>query len=186
MLRLFCLTFFVVAVYSKEARFVFPSLPLKTVTGISIFSATTTVTTTPFCFTVRPLISLTTGTLLTVTTNVAAPGNCRRRRWAFEDPVDEQLRSLLEESPLAATAIETSKLPELNSSEEADGSGDQIVSSMESDRMVDDTEMEGRLFNIITTTLRTITAMSTRTSTAGTKSLTINCTPIGNNNINAC
>ncbi|XP_065558703.1 uncharacterized protein LOC136026253 [Artemia franciscana] len=187
MLKLLCLTISVAVAYAKEARFVFlPVVNRPTITGVSIVSTTTTVTSTPFCFTVQPLISLTTGTLLTVTTDVAAPGNCRRRRWAFEDPVDEQLRTLLEETPLAATAIETSKLPEMNSSEEADGSGDEIVSSMENDQVSHETEMDGRFINFFDSTVKIITAISTLTANAPTKSLTVNCTPINANAINAC
>ncbi|KAK2724713.1 uncharacterized protein LOC136032713 [Artemia franciscana] len=169
--------FFAVAIASEE-RLLFASFG-KTLTYYKFTSASTTVSHTPFCYTIAPLISVPT-TLTTITTSLGAPLNCRRRRWAYENPIDGELVEISAGNPAAVTLAEATQLPDLRTVETSDDGETYMIDASINTESFERASPEERFVKVgISTVKTTMTLFTTITNNAATRTFTIGCTPQG-------
>ncbi|KAK2710731.1 uncharacterized protein LOC136026418 [Artemia franciscana] len=187
MFKFIILPLFVAAVShaeNEDARFIMAEFG-KTITFYKFTSATTTVSSTPYCFTATPSFSTTVDADDNTLTSTIAPSNCRRKRWAFENPSEDNLAIIEAGSPTAVSIAETTDLPELRPVEN-DGETYLVDASINSE----DLEKSGgqeRFFGIgISTERTTVTSFSTVTNNAPTRTVSVGCIPQGQGAISRC
>ncbi|KAK2710717.1 hypothetical protein QYM36_012034 [Artemia franciscana] len=180
MFKLIALPLILAAAYADndDARFLMANFK-KTITFYKFTSAATTVSSTPYCYTVTPSISLTVDADDNTLTSTIAASNCRRKRWALENPSEDDLAIIKADSPTAVTISETTALPELLHSIENDGETYLIDASINAEELEKSAGQERFLGVGISTLKTTITSFSTVTNNAPTRTLTAGCIPEG-------
>ncbi|KAK2710716.1 hypothetical protein QYM36_012033 [Artemia franciscana] len=108
----------------------------------------------------------------TLTSTIAA-SNCRRKRWALENPSEDDLAIIKAGSPTAVSISETTSLPELNPVEN-DGETYLIDTSINAEELKTSVGQEQFL---LSTLKITITSFFTVTNNAPTRSVTAGCIP---------
>ncbi|KAK2724467.1 hypothetical protein QYM36_001091 [Artemia franciscana] len=176
-----------------EERFLFtlPSVGL-TKSLLTITTTTTSLAAATFCYNIIAGIAYTfatTGVYTPVatdpfTTTIESIPNCRKRRWAFEDPIDGTITNIESASaPIVSSLVEEQK--------QKDAAEDVAETLLAVEENLEKTEEnlekaeengEGRLFiknplNVQKVT-QTLTAVSVVTTQIQTKTIQLTCTPL--------
>ncbi|XP_065569305.1 uncharacterized protein LOC136032825 [Artemia franciscana] len=154
----------------------------RVITNIVLLTSTTAMAGSTYCYKIvnSAFIFTTTATTFAaqtlITNTVVAAPNCRKRRWAMENPVEGILEGI-NSSPVGSGYFEDVSIVERNFEPYLDD-------EEKTDHFIIERPSE-RLFNLVQTTTITLTAVTTSLSTIFTKTLIATCTP-ANIGINQC
>ncbi|KAK2724468.1 hypothetical protein QYM36_001092 [Artemia franciscana] len=176
---------------SNEQRFLFNT---KTVTNLVLTTTTTSVAASTFCFSiVAQLIRITnvgsfTTSIDAVSTTIGSISNCRKRRWAFENPVDGAISSIEGGENIQAFMMQEGTIQEDKGADaevkpaDREVEADPIPSASqpveEEEAEVEAKPEDARFLSLISTVTQTLTAVSSVTTQVATKTILVTCTPL--------